>query len=83
MPDDLRVAHRLKRGTWGRVVVREGRLRFVARTTPALDVVIEPDTPQAIPPDVDYSLQPMGTVRFAVELYCVPPRPGDVLGTST
>ncbi len=82
MPADLRVAHRLTRGTWGRVVVREGRLRVVAQTTPALDVVIDPDTPQAIPPDVDYSLQPIGTVRFAVELYGVPPRSGDVLGTS-
>jgi len=73
MPEGLRVAHRLKRGTWGRVLVREGQLRFVARTNPVMDVVVNPDAPQAIPPDVDFNVQPIGTVRFSIELFSISP----------
>jgi len=78
MPDDLRVTHRLKRGIWCRVVVQEGQLRVVARTNPVIDIVVGPDATQYIPPETDYSLRPIGPVRFAVELYSVPARPGDL-----
>ncbi len=68
MPPALRRAHRIAAGTWGRLRVERGRLRFRADTEPPLDVVVDPDAPQAIPPEVEHHVEPMEDVRFAVEL---------------
>jgi tellurite methyltransferase len=71
MPAGLRRAHRVARGTWGRIVVRQGRLRFRAQTEPELQVVVYPGSTQAIPPEVDHEVQPIGSVRFSVEFLSV------------
>jgi tellurite methyltransferase len=67
LPAALRRAHRIAAGTWGRLRVEQGRLRFGAETQPPLDVVVGPDAPQAIPPEVEHHVEPLGEVRFAVE----------------
>ena len=67
MPTALRRAHRVASGTWGRLRVDQGRLRFVAQTTPVTDVIVDAGRPQAIPPDVEHFVEPQGPVRFAVE----------------
>ena len=67
MPAALRRAHRVASGTWGRLRIDRGRLRFRAETDPPLDVVVGPDAPQAIPPDVEHHVEPLGHVRFSVE----------------
>ena len=67
MPAGLRRAHRVAAGTWGRLRVQRGRLRFRAETRPPLDVVVGPDAPQAIPPEVAHHVEPLGDVRFVVE----------------
>jgi tellurite methyltransferase len=67
MPAALRRAHRVAAGTWGRLRVERGGVRFRAETHPPLDVVVGPDTPQAIPPEVEHHVEPLGEVRFAVE----------------
>jgi tellurite methyltransferase len=67
LPSALKRAHRVAPGTWGLLHVEDGRLRFVARTEPALDVVVGPEAPQPIPPDVEHHVQPLGDVRFFVE----------------
>ncbi len=67
LPAALRRAHRVASGTWGRLRVQRGRLRFVADTQPPLDVVVGPETPQAIPPDVEHHVDPLGEVGFFVE----------------
>jgi tellurite resistance-related uncharacterized protein len=72
MPSALRGAHRLTRGTWGRLRVDQGRLRFVAQTTPVIDVMVEAGRPQGIPPDVEHFVEPHGPVRFAVEFLARP-----------
>jgi tellurite methyltransferase len=66
MPAALRTAHRIAPGTWGLLTVAEGRLRFRAATVPPLDVLVGPDRPQPIPPDVDHDVVPDGPVRFSV-----------------
>ena len=71
MPSGLRRAHRLARGTWARVAVHEGRLRFVAATGPALRVELVPGSTQAIPPDVEHEVQPLGQVRFTIDFFAV------------
>jgi tellurite resistance-related uncharacterized protein len=71
MPAGLRRTHRIATGTWGRIVVHDGRLRFVAATSPAIDVELETGAAQAIPPGVDHEVEPLGTVRFTVEFLAV------------
>jgi tellurite methyltransferase len=73
MPNALRRAHRVASGTWGRLRVDRGRLRFVARTTPVTDVIVEMGQRQGIPPDVEHFVEPRGPVRFAVEFLDRPP----------
>jgi tellurite methyltransferase len=71
MPSGLRRAHRIAAGTWGRIVVHDGRLRFAAATTPAIDVELGTGATQAIPPGVEHEVEPLGAVRFNVELFVV------------
>jgi tellurite methyltransferase len=65
MPAGLRRGHRVASGTWGVIRVECGALRFVARTEPATDVLV--DGQQAIPPDVEHHVEPQGPVRFAID----------------
>lgn len=71
LPQALRQAHRVANGTWGRITVHRGRLRFRAQTDPPLDVVIEPTMTQAIPPDVEHDVAPLGAVRVSVDFLAV------------
>ena len=73
MPDALGRAHRVATGVWGRVRVETGSLRFVARTDPITDVIVESHRAQGIPPDVKHHVEPHGPTRFAI----------DVLGPTT
>jgi len=71
MPAGLRRAHRVAAGTWGRIVVHAGRLRFTAATTPAIDVELEAGSVQGIPPEVVHEVEPVGAVLFSVEFLAV------------
>jgi tellurite resistance-related uncharacterized protein len=67
MPAALGRAHRLASGTWGRLRVERGSLRFLARTEPVTDVVVTPDGAQGIPPDVEHLVEPQASTRFAID----------------
>ncbi|HEU4840695.1 MAG TPA: DUF3565 domain-containing protein [Ilumatobacteraceae bacterium] len=67
MPDALRRAHRVAAGTWGRLRVTEGALRFVAATEPPTDVLVDPGHPQGIPPEVEHHVAPQGATSFVVD----------------
>ena len=67
VPAALRRSHRVPAGTWGRLQVERGRLRFLAQTQPPLEVIVGPDRPQAIPPEVEHHVETLGDVRFFVE----------------
>jgi tellurite methyltransferase len=71
MPRGLLRAHRVASGTWGRIVVQDGRLLFTASTEPAIEVELVSGSSQAIPPDVEHSVQPLGPVRFSVEFFAM------------
>ena len=47
MPAALRRDHRVASGTWGRLRVEAGSLRFVARTDPITDVIVAPTPSRA------------------------------------
>jgi tellurite resistance-related uncharacterized protein len=73
MPAGLRRAHRVAVGTWGRLRVDAGELRFRARTEPPLDVVVDARAAQPIPPGVEHEVEPCGPVQFFVEFLRPPP----------
>ena len=72
VPPALRRAHRVSAGTWGRIAVHEGRLRFLADTAPVIDVVVGAGSVQAIPPGVEHEVRPVGPVRFSIDFLAVP-----------
>jgi tellurite methyltransferase len=71
MPVGLSRAHRVANGTWGRIVVHDGKLRFIARTEPELRVAVGPGSTQAIPPEVEHEVQPIGSVSFSIDFLSV------------
>jgi tellurite resistance-related uncharacterized protein len=79
LPRALTRGHRVAAGTWGRIAVKEGRLRFAARTEPPIDVVLVPRSTQPIPPEVEHEVHPLGPVRFSIDFLTVP-RPREVGG---
>lgn len=71
MPAGLRRRHRLAARTWGRLLVHEGEMRFQAATSPVIDRVLESGTAQAIPPEIEHEVEPIGAVRFSIEFLTV------------
>jgi tellurite methyltransferase len=67
MPEALRRDHRVASGTWGCLRVQDGSLRFVARTDPVTEVIVDSDRPQGIPPDIEHHIEPQGPTRFAID----------------
>ena len=68
LPVALRRDHRVPSGNWGRLNVERGEVRFRAKTAPPLDVVVGEGAVQAIPPEVEHSVEPLGEVRLFVEM---------------
>ena len=52
-------------GTPSRVV--EGAVRFVARTDPVTDVIVDVEHPQRNPPGVEHHVEPQGPTRFQID----------------
>lgn len=71
MPRGLRRAHRLAGGTWGRIVVHDGKLRFAAETAPTIGVQLGSGSTQAIPPEVAHEAEPLGSVHFSIDFFAV------------
>jgi tellurite resistance-related uncharacterized protein len=73
VPAGLRKDHATKRGVWGRIVVRDGRLRY--RVEPPLARIFElgPEAPGIVVPEVRHAVDPLGAVRFHVEFLHAPP----------
>ena len=58
-------------GTWGRIVVHTGQLRFIMSTEPPIDAVLGPGSSQAIPPQIEHEVQLLGPVRFTIDFLAV------------
>ncbi|MCW5850071.1 MAG: DUF3565 domain-containing protein [Anaerolineae bacterium] len=56
-------------GIWARLVVLDGQLRLhIPRL--AVDLDLSPAQPGTLPPEVAYSVEPVGMVQFFQEFYC-------------
>lgn len=69
LPAGLRSRHTLKAGTWGRIVVLEGRLLYVIETEPQAAFVLTRELPGIVPPEVPHHVEPRGPVRLRIEFH--------------
>jgi tellurite resistance-related uncharacterized protein len=67
VPDALRRRHTTKAGTWARIHVLEGSLRYRILEPAAEEHVLSPDVPGVVEPEVPHEVEPLGAVRFFVE----------------
>lgn len=72
VPAGLLRAHSTKAGTWGRIVVVEGRLRYRILEPHREEHLLDPDHPGIVEPTVRHEVEPVGDVRFHVEFYREP-----------
>ena len=68
VPRGLMRAHRVAVGSWGRLVVESGSLRFVWEDDGSVVELVAGET-HVIPPDTPHRVDVTGSVRFAVEFY--------------
>lgn len=82
MPPALRDDHATGAGTWARIVVREGTLRYRA-TRLGVDALVRPERDGVIVPEVGHSVEPSSDARFFLVFYGAPvetePIPHDTL----
>ncbi|MCY4345108.1 MAG: DUF1971 domain-containing protein [Gammaproteobacteria bacterium] len=69
IPANLRRRHRTRPGTWGRIVVLEGRLRYRILESALEAIELSPNRPGIVEPQVEHEVEPIGKVRFHVEFW--------------
>jgi tellurite resistance-related uncharacterized protein len=67
VPDGLLHRHTTKAGTWARIQVLEGSLRYRILEPTVEEHVLSPDTLGIVEPEVPHEVEPLGAVRFFVE----------------
>jgi tellurite resistance-related uncharacterized protein len=66
-PAGLRARHTTKAGTWGRIVIFEGALRYRILEPVVEEHLLTPEHPGVVEPEVPHEVEPMGAVRFRVQ----------------
>lgn len=69
LPAGLRRSHRLSHGTWGRIHVHDGHLQFSMASEPPLQDELVRGEEQAIPPEMEHEVRPVGSVRFSLDFW--------------
>ena len=69
IPANLRSSHRTTAGTWAKIVVLEGRLRYRVLEPHIQEVDLLPARPGIVPPGVPHEVEAVGDVLFYVEFY--------------
>ena len=69
VPAGLRSDHVTKRGTWARIRVLSGTLRYHVGAPIARSFRVDPSSPAVVVPEVPHRVEPEGPVRFFVEFY--------------
>lgn len=67
VPAALLRAHTTKAGTWGRILVLEGRLRYRILSPAVEDILLTPERFGVVEPQVPHEVAPDGPVKFCVE----------------
>ena len=69
VPKSLLKSHRTKAGTWARIVVLEGKLRYRILEPEIEESELSLDRHGVVESDVPHQVQPIGCVPFHVEFY--------------
>ncbi len=69
VPKGLLKAHQTKEGTWGKIVILEGRLHYRILEPEIEDVELSPERYGVVEPEILHEVKPLGQVRFYVEFY--------------
>ena len=69
IPKGLRRAHQTKAGTWGKIVIESGRLRYRILEPEVVEVILCPETIGVVEPQILHEVAPLGEVSFYVEFY--------------
>lgn len=70
IPANLRRSHRTKAGTWAKITVLEGRLRYRILEPGIEEIELSPARPGIIEPEVAHEVETLpGRVRFRVDFY--------------
>ena len=69
VPAGLLAAHQTKAGTWGLIVVLEGRLAYRILEPELEALELSPAKRGVVEPTVLHEVEPLGDVRFFVEFY--------------
>ena len=69
IPENLRRSHRTKAGTWAKIVVLEGKLRYRVLEPEIREFELSPDCPGVVEPKVRHEVEAGGDVRFYVEFH--------------
>lgn len=75
VPDGLLKTHTTKSGTWGKIVVLEGRLLYRILEPVVEEMELNPSLVGLIEPGVRHEVELLGCVEFYVAFYCL----GDVV----
>ena len=69
IPGKLRKSHRTRAGTWAKIVILEGRLRYRILEPDVRELELSPGCPGVVEPQVPHEVETVGDVRFYVEFY--------------
>ncbi|MBI2801424.1 MAG: DUF1971 domain-containing protein [Gammaproteobacteria bacterium] len=69
VPAGLLKAHQTKAGSWGKIVVVDGRLRYRILEPAVEEMILSPQHCGVIEPTVLHEVLPLGKVQFYVEFY--------------
>lgn len=69
IPKGLLQDHSTMEGTWGKIVVLEGRLLYVIQSDPPEEVILDPTTFGVVEPTILHFVKPLDKVSFYVEFY--------------
>ena len=69
IPANLLRSHRTKAGTWAKIVVLEGRLRYRLLEPEFEEIELSPERPGIVEPEVPHEVEARDPVRFRVDFY--------------
>jgi len=69
MPEGLKRRHVTAAGVWGRIIVLEGRLRYVIDAMNDRRFDLTPETLGIVPPEVEHHVEATEPVRFKVAFF--------------
>ena len=67
VPKGLLKSHSTKEGTWGKIIVLEGQLRYRVNGAEQEEFVLDEERFGVVEPTILHEVKPLGRVRFYVE----------------